>query len=333
MNQKKRHHYVPKAYLKAFCDASGNVHVYLKDNAKRPFCTDLDNIGVERYYYSQPMPDGGVDNNRLEEIFSTVEDKWPVVIDRLNRRENVNDALELIFEFMALQRVRVPASRDVTEMQLAASVKQTLLTMRAAGELPPPPVGLEDLLDRIVVSIDPHMSIHGMVGNVFGSVARVFERIGLLVVRNTTNRPFLTSDNPVIWFDPSVPDDAQRPYNVSDDGPAMLLFPMSPTLLLMGSTEARDDFARYGLLESVTPTDAWVVRVNETVCRYGYKAVYAQCAGQEDIIVRHAMHSPVHDSSESHARMTFGPRAEKPKWKVSDRRTTASPDKASDLSG
>jgi hypothetical protein len=41
------------------------------------------------------------------------------IVDQLHRRENVNDSLVEIFGFMALQRVRVPASRDVSEMMLA----------------------------------------------------------------------------------------------------------------------------------------------------------------------------------------------------------------------
>jgi hypothetical protein len=41
----------------------------------------------------------------------------------LHRRENVNDRLQNIFQFMALQRARVPASRDAVESVLAVTIK------------------------------------------------------------------------------------------------------------------------------------------------------------------------------------------------------------------
>jgi hypothetical protein len=103
---KKRHHYIPKAYLKFFCnDADPSKAISLSP----------DNTGFHKYYYSQPRPDGGKDHNALEDCFSSMEDKWPGIVERLHRRENVNDSLEEIFQFMALQRARVPASRDVTD--------------------------------------------------------------------------------------------------------------------------------------------------------------------------------------------------------------------------
>lgn len=58
---------------------------------------------------------GGKDHNALEDCFSKIEEKWPGIVDRLHRRENVNDSLIDILQFMILQRARVPASRDATE--------------------------------------------------------------------------------------------------------------------------------------------------------------------------------------------------------------------------
>ena len=55
----------------------------------------------------------------------------------------MNDQLERIFEFMALQRVRAPASRDAAEAVLAQTVKGTMKVMLANGRMPPPPPGLE----------------------------------------------------------------------------------------------------------------------------------------------------------------------------------------------
>jgi hypothetical protein len=106
---KKRHHYVPKAYLRSFCDDSGRVLVYRKDDPSKAIPLSPDNTAFHKYYYSQPTPEGGIEHNALEDCFSKIEEKWPAIVDRLPRRQDVNDSLEDIFQFIALQRVRVPA--------------------------------------------------------------------------------------------------------------------------------------------------------------------------------------------------------------------------------
>ena len=46
-------------------------------------------------------------------------------------------------------------------------------------------------------------------------VGQVFDQIGFYAVHNKTDLPFLTSDNPVIWFDSSVEDFDLRPLCLS----------------------------------------------------------------------------------------------------------------------
>src|SRR5687768_11990106 len=151
MQQTKRHHFVPKAYLNAFCDESGRLLVYRKDGPSDPLQVAPSATQFRRYYYSQPAPDGGQDNNTLEAVFSTIESDWPETVAKLHRREDANDRLENIFQFMTLQRVRVPASRDAAESMLARTVKDTMKVMLARGELPPLPPGLADLPNEVQV--------------------------------------------------------------------------------------------------------------------------------------------------------------------------------------
>ena len=90
---KKRHHYVPKAYLKFFCDEEGKIRMYLKDDPDKVIHQAPDNAGFHKYYYSQPLPEGGMDHNTLEDVFSDIEAKWPPIVERLQQCENVNDTL------------------------------------------------------------------------------------------------------------------------------------------------------------------------------------------------------------------------------------------------
>ena len=323
MQQTKRHHFVPKAYLKAFCDQNGKLLVYRKDGPPEPLHVVPDATQFRRYYYSQPTPDGGQDNNALEAVFSTIESDWPETVAKLHRREDVNDRLENIFQFMSLQRVRVPASRDTAEAVLAQTVKDTMKVMLANGKLPPPPPGLEDLPNQVQVAIDPHKSIHSMVAMMQG-MEKLYSMLGLAAVHNATSRPFLTSDNPVLWFDPSLPFDYQRPYTINPDtGPVFLVFPVSPTLALVGTTEYKEAYGVHGLLHSDVPNETWVDLINAQVCRFGYEAVIAQSRGQEDVVAAYAGVSPVHEAVSlpmakgmaTIHRYVFGPRPVKPKWR------------------
>ena len=318
---KKRHHYIPKSYLKFFCNDNGRVFVYRKDDPHKAIPLSPDNTGFHRYYYSQPRPDGEKDHNALEDCFSIIETKWPKIVEQLHRRENVNDSLVEIFSFMALQRARVPASRDVSEMILAEVLKARARTLDAAGKLPPKPVGFEDILDHVEVSIDPHQSIHAMITGIRG-IGQVFDQIGFYAVHNKTDVPFLTSDNPVIWFDPSMQDANLRPYVLQPDGPVVLLFPVSPSLIIYGDSSRKEQFASEGLGIADLSDVGLVEAINRQVCRFGYQAIFAQETGQERLIREHAELSPVvhfdrvvSGKGEGIAfQMIFGKRERKPKW-------------------
>lgn len=322
MQQTKRHHFVPKSYLNFFCNEKGKLLVYRKDGPLEPLHVAPDATQFRRYYYSQPTPEGDRDNNTLEEFFSTIESEWPATVAKLSRRLDTNDRLENIFEFIALQRARVPASRDIVEAMLAQTVKDTMNIMLADGKLQPAPPGLEDLPNQVRVSIDPHRSIHAMVAVIQG-MGSLYSMLGLAALHNATTLPFLTSDNPVLWFDPSLPFHLQRPYTINPDGgAAFLFFPVSPKLALIGSTEYKESFSQHGLLHTDVLDEAWVASINAQVCRFAYEAVIAQSAGQEEVIAEFAGVSPVYEASalqvgkgiatlHQHA---FGPRVAKPKW-------------------
>lgn len=211
----------------------------------------------------------------LEDCFSKIEDKWPGIVDRLHRRESVNDSLLDIFQFIILQRTRVPASRDAAERIDAERVLALARRLDVAGELPSKPEGFEDILDHVEVSINPHQSIHAMVPMMRG-IGQVFDRVGFGASHNKSEIPFLTSDNPVIWFDPSVKDSDLQPYVLQPDGPIVLLFPVSPSLIIYGDSPMRDQFASEGLGVADLSDTGLVEAINRQVCRFGYQTIYAQ---------------------------------------------------------
>jgi hypothetical protein len=147
--------------------------------------------------------------------------------------------------------------------------------------------------------------------------------VGLAAVHNATTHPFITSDNPVVWFDPSLPFDEQQPYNANPNGgPVMLFFPLSPKLALFGDTSYKEMFARHGLLHSDARDAKFVDLLNAQICRFAYEAVITQSPGHEAMIKQYADISPVHaaqsvpmgDGLAIIHQQVFGHRKVKPKW-------------------
>lgn len=298
--------------------------VYRKDDPAKVLYQSPSNTAFQRYYYSQPLPEGGQDNNSLEDLFSKLEGNWPAIVQRLSQHQPL-DGLEELFTFVALQRVRVPASRDAMELMQAEQVKATIRVIEAAEKLPAKPPGFENLniADVVNVSIDPHQSIHGM-ATVLQGLEQLLNHLGFAILHNTTEIAFLTSDNPVIWFDHTVAEDRMRPYAVQPDGPMTLVMPLSPTLLLYGHSDLRDRFVRDSLIHSEMGDRQWIKTANRLICKFAYEAVFASAPGHEKLIERYAMISPVLETvtmpTESGGFMilhqqVFGQRTPKAKWK------------------
>jgi hypothetical protein len=58
-------------------------------------------------------------------------------------------------------------------------------------------------------------------------LGELISTLGFGVIRNNSNLPFITSDNPVIWFDPSKKKNEILPYTITPQSPifeVVLLF-------------------------------------------------------------------------------------------------------------
>jgi hypothetical protein len=82
------------------------------------------------------------------------ESGWPLILERLKANQNINDAVADILNFIALQRVRVPAARDAAEAIYAAGVAESQRALDAAGKLPPKPAAHSDILEKIQITVD-----------------------------------------------------------------------------------------------------------------------------------------------------------------------------------
>jgi hypothetical protein len=324
--KKKKHHFVPRTYLQSFAGDDGYLYVYNKDAPDQPFRSLPENTAFHKYYYSVPDQLKGVDHNMLEDSFSEVENKWPGIVKRLEQKENLADSIEDLYVFIALQRARVPALRDSMELAEGEIVKSTLLMLEQQGLLPPKPKALEglSLAEAVEVSIDPYRSIQNM-PSIMSGVGQILDWIGLSVLHNKTDIPFITSDNPVIYLDPTVRREAVQPYNIDRERKDIVfLFPVSPTMMLFGTSEMREDFKKCGVLHGRDFDNPRLVQeLNRDVCRFAYKAVFSKNDDIGSLVREHAGTSPVikldtlpmGGGNLTVGRHVFGERVEKPKWR------------------
>ncbi|MFZ0267361.1 DUF4238 domain-containing protein [Caulobacter sp.] len=321
----KKHHYVPQTYLRAFSDATGRLYSYRKDDPGNPHLTHIRNVAAENYYYAQPTPDGGRNLDALEKAFGEIESGWPEIVAILSKGQQLASSnLDTFYQFLGLMRVRGPASRDAIELTMAEQVRSLGRMLEKRGELPPKPASMEEALafDNLQISIDPHQSLHMMPAVMVG-FGKVLHVLGFSIIRNKTDISLLTSDNPVIYFDPSMPEATVRPYAIENGPPVELLFPLSPSLLLIGHSDWAGPKG-HTYLRFVTCSDKQIIRrANRFIARFGYNSVFSPDRSSDKLIAKWAHESPISktvtfptsDGEITVSQTVFGQRPTKPKWR------------------
>ncbi|HEY1748897.1 MAG TPA: DUF4238 domain-containing protein [Xanthobacteraceae bacterium] len=245
----------------------------------------------------------------------------PAVVAKIKERDHPNSWLHQLLLFALMHRVRVPTMRNAAERMLAESVRMFFRHLNDLGELPTPPAGLtfEYLDETLKISIDPHKSIHAMPHFAEG-VNKVFKMVGYKLIENNTLEAFITSDNPVIYFDPTIPTELMHPYNINRQRlDVELMFPITSHLMLWGHSELRP-----GSLSFQSITDRkFVKRANVLSTRFANRMVFSNVAHHQPLIEKYCALSPVISVTHLETRtgrgviagFTFGKREPMPKWR------------------
>lgn len=289
---KKRHHYVPITYLKRFADDNGFLRIVRKGPTGRSTRAKPSEVGFRNFYYSQPMPTGGHDNNKLEDLFSTLEAGWGQLSELLISGQSANHLWGDLIQFIGFQRVRVPAFREAIEGAMANYSMATLRELNRRGELPPPPEGYPDILKRTVAVIDPHQSIHA-VAQLLRSMTPLLTSLGYVVVQNDSDIDFITSDNPVSYYAIKKTDDKIVPYKLYPNLSYELMMPISPRALLLGTTYDKERFSRRGLKYVRWRDPERVRRANRIIAQFGYEAIFSRQSLPPGFIAKYGMTSPI----------------------------------------
>lgn len=280
---KKRHHYLSETYINGFAGDGGRVWAYRAEEPERPALSRPNAVGFRNYYYSQALPTGGKEHHRFEELWGAIETVWPDTLRAVVSKE-LSEAISFnVLGMATVLRARVPAARERNELLMAAKLRTDAQRLEEAGALPE---GLERYagqLDHVPVGINPEQTIGTMMDDMraFGDLCF---KLGFEVLHNRTSTPFITTDNPVCFYDPEVPRHLRRPYEYRKE--LELIFPLDAWRLLRGSTRLApvNSIIRHRGLSD----PAGVRQMNRTIAQFGYGLYIARDRSADELVRRYA---------------------------------------------
>ena len=221
--ENKRQHYVPRFYLKNFCNS--NKKIFCFDKLKGvPFATTIDNIAVGKFFYA-------VDNMykiEIEKGLSHVEHDFFVgpyyeLINKKNFKKLSHGMKENLFIFLSVQLVRTEEYRlelkDLHEQVLASMTKD---------------FSNERVSERLKIKISKVYSqlehISHLDTDTFFLYARFLFNKEWVLLLNKTESPLWTSDNPLSFYNSF----GSAGYNFGILSPGVeIRFPLNRELLLL----------------------------------------------------------------------------------------------------
>lgn len=202
-NQPHRHHTTPQAYLKQFCiPETGRVH-WLDIQSLEMHEQSINQIMHRHDYYRQPHAPDGIDEFVFEKkIGEHYESKIKRLIDGLinDPAAFTSEDMQCLLEYIELQRLRVPAQHERAIQELKFFAENQEVPEEIAGD------SKGKVKDFFTVQIDASYRFNYMMEMLAdGVVRKCLYRMKWNVCAAPEGFFFVTSDNPVVVFNPAVP--------------------------------------------------------------------------------------------------------------------------------
>lgn len=283
MPNNRKQHFVPKSYLRAFSvdpdRRSINVHNVHKTTSIQ--AASLKNQCAKPYFYGR--------SPTLERAIQAIEGPYAPAVGHLRAGGSVTPAVDLVLRrFMLLQHVRTEvAARDGAEMTMAVL------------DLPGSDLPVPSPRERIALAVQAAMFE-------YQQNMRLVDDLKLRILRNTTDRPFVTSDNPAVMTNRLH---QQRLAGRTSFGwkaaGAILLMPLAPELaavLVDGDVYAvqhsggRVDVSRRSDVDAINEHQFLNLRENAYFAEWRHREFVAESAAaaeprrpEDRHVVRHAV--------------------------------------------
>ncbi len=248
MPDPKKHHFLPKFYLKFFRiepKVTKNSQIFMIEKSKdaRSFPAAVHSTGVLRDYNTIDTRKG-VDRKSVETVLSRVESVHASLLSRIINSRSVEtpDRQELAF-VVALMYCRVPKFKGMIENLMRTTVETVSDTMLRKGRLPAPPPelatafkehGMIKFKDMVSTKIANWALVEQMYKCASSSpLLDLLSKMNVEVLCAPHDARFFTGDTPVAVYGGAL---AHEAVEVS--------FPLSPQVMLFLSWKQRDQKCR-----------------------------------------------------------------------------------------
>jgi hypothetical protein len=243
----RRHHYTPVLYLRNFTDAHGVLHVVQRATGERRE-TSPEAIGFENNLYWPDDLQDGEDPEIYEKQFRDFEGKAAPVIQRIIETREMptdDDALGILYNFIAFQFVRTPSARRLVAAprEHTARIIIDLLEnnrglyesemRRSGGDLSTFPF---ERIQQTKGMYEPKLTTDGFIEGAMTMMNAILkylpQRTWTVLVSERSGESFVASDHPVVleWSNPHG--NRLPPGHAHVD--TELSIPLSSTLALIG---------------------------------------------------------------------------------------------------
>ena len=278
-SEPKRHHFLPKFYLRHFADHKKRVRMYESGRKKKAIVTSVNNAAVQSGFYTV-TEESGEESQKVERLLSLIEGQAKAAIERILKGKFPPDPGDRNFLalFLALQTLRTPEHRRQYEVMVDYTQKVMLegwtpdyVRERLMEKgLEPTDEAVAEIID-VVENPDkyefvPHQNEHiKIMLSVATQVAPVIAARAWLVGHCKT-ATFITSDHPVVWY--SRPTEMSRYVGVGIANAEEVYYPLDRHYVLA--------LAPPGTLQerAIALVKDNVLFVNSLVAGYSHKWVF-----------------------------------------------------------
>jgi hypothetical protein len=246
-NNKRRHHFLPEAYLRGFANKEDSnwLWLYEKGSSKVVRSSPKD-VFVRKDFYAVELGEKEKDFNKIENVISDFENLTIPSVRKITNKEDLSDHdIKNVADFVAFCINRVPTFQHSVNRMGETMARETarILSKRDVFLPTPPSLGADktvhDLLEEGVIKVEVKSPFRLAMMGAFTGTSEVLLEMDWCFLQSEPGFRFITSDNPVAIADPDfVP--GTRGLGVAFLN-AEVTFPLSPKICFIA---ARQNFRK-----------------------------------------------------------------------------------------
>lgn len=274
MAEKKSQHFVPQMYFRNFSENGRSIGGYVLSSRKFVSNMAISGICQRDYLYGNDL--------QIENWFSELEKKWAPLLRKIIRQGNLditNSEWTLLLEFLYLCDARTGFTADISDDFTTKIFQVYALAKRDHGD-----TDFSEYTDEQIHNMRIGMNIPNAAPlRMMDKALWLFADLVPALIYNTTSRPFITSDNPVVKYNYLF---TTRKYHCNYGyGHLGILFflPISPKYCLMIYDPNTYKILSFDNVITINASDQ-IIELNKLFAMNAKSAVYFQNSAREWVI-------------------------------------------------